>query len=125
MKYFSPIAYNRMMAGRKKKDAVAGSSSCKCMAGHIHDSRGEAQYCTVLQLRQRAGKPFTVERQVMYSLAINGKRICGHRVDFVLEYPNGDKEVHEYKGFPTAEWDLKRKMFEALYPEIPYVVIRK
>ena len=61
--------------------------------------------------------------QVTYDLVVNGKRITGHRVDFEVENNNGSIEVHEFKGFATDVWVLKRKLFIALYPDIPYKTI--
>ena len=65
------------------------------------------------------------EIQKTYPLIVNGKTVCSHRVDFIVYPINGTMEVHEAKGFATDVWDLKRKLFEAVYPEIPYVVVRK
>ena len=63
--------------------------------------------------------------QVKFDLKVNDKHVTTHIVDFMVE--NNDKkfEVHEYKGFATDAWDIKRRLFEAIYPEIPYIVITK
>jgi len=47
------------------------------------------------------------------------------RVDFVVEYSDTTKEVHEVKSniTMTPEWNIKRKLFEDNYPETKYVVI--
>ena len=31
---------------------------------------------------------------------------------------------HEFKGFETVDWHLRHKLFEAIYPEIPYIVVK-
>ena len=54
---------------------------------------------------------------------MNGKHICNHYVDFIVTKNDGSIEAHEYKGFRTGVWLLKMKLFKALYPEIPYIVI--
>ena len=42
------------------------------------------------------------------------------REDFKLDH----FEIHEVKGFATRDWQIKAKLFEALYsPEIEYIVI--
>ncbi len=102
-----------------------GNESCRCSSGHGHDSRLEAGYCDDLKALKAAGEIKDYEIQRNYRLIVNNKIVCSHRVDFVV-YPNkGPMEVHETKGFATDVWDLKRKLFEALYPEIPYIVVRK
>ncbi|MFA5659607.1 MAG: DUF1064 domain-containing protein [Oscillospiraceae bacterium] len=102
-----------------------GNKSCSCNQGHLHDSHGEAGYCNELALMQKAGEIKGYEIQRTFDLNVNGKKVCGHRVDFLVTNKEGKEEVHEFKGFATAEWNIKRKLFEAIYPEIEYIVIRK
>lgn len=108
----------------RRGGAKYNNLKCTCNLGHKHDSRGEAQYCNELQIMTRAGHIKSFQIQVMYDLCVNGKKICGHRVDFVVETNDGSIEVREFKGFATNEWAIKHKLFEALFPEIPYKVIR-
>lgn len=97
----------------------------KSYCGHSYDSKAEAGYAQDLDLMVKAKEIEGYERQVTFNLyGKNGNKICGHRVDFVVTVNDGSKEVHEYKGFATPEWNLKRKLFEDNYPEIPYIVIR-
>lgn len=98
------------------------SISCRCLQGHVHQSRLEAGHCDFIANMKGANKYKT---QVKYPLAINGKHICNHYVDFEVEHADGTVEVIESKGFETAIWRLKRKMFEACYPDIKYTVWRK
>jgi hypothetical protein len=64
------------------------------------------------------------EFQKRYELRVNGKLIGHHKPDWTV-YPNDTKvEVHEYKGFETSDWHLRHKLFEAIYPDIPYIVIK-
>lgn len=99
------------------------SVRCRCNDGHMHDSKGEAGYCNDLQLQVKASVIEKFESQKTYPLHSNGKKICSHRVDFLIHHFDGKKEVHEYKGFPTEIWKLKKALFEIEYPEIPYIVI--
>lgn len=101
-----------------------GSRSCRCMSGHLHHSRGEAGYCTKLELLRRAGEIRSYKPQVRYSLDVNGKHITNHYVDFEVVLKDGRKRVEEYKGFGTDTWRLKKLLFEALYPNIEYLVVR-
>ena len=88
------------------------------------DSRREADYYGQLKIEKRGGLILEFERQVQIDLVVNGKKICAHRVDFYVTLPGGIKEVREVKGFATDVWEIKRKLFEALFPEINYKVIR-
>lgn len=101
------------------------NSSCTCNQGHLHDSRGEASYCNDLELLKKAGEIKGYENQVTFDLVVNGKTICEHRVDFLVTTNSGKKEVNEFKGFATDVWNLKRKLFEAVYPDIKYIVVRE
>lgn len=100
--------------------------SCRCGQGHPHDSRLEARHCDRLHLMARDKNMgiAEIQRQVTFLLVVNGVRVAGHRVDFLLTYKDGGKEVIESKGFETPEWRIKHKLFEALYPKIKYTVWR-
>ena len=86
-------------------------------------SRGEAHYCDVLAYHKKCKEIKSYESQVKFSMDINGHHICNHYVDFLVVLPDGTKQVQEYKGVRTGIWQIKRKLFEALYPDIEYVVI--
>lgn len=101
------------------------NKSCRCAARHNHDSIFEAQYCDTLHVLMKAGEVQEVRVQVSYPLAVNGVHICNHIVDFLIITKEGKKEVHETKGFATDVWQIKHKLFEALYPDLPYRVITK
>ena len=101
-----------------------GAKSCKCAEGHIHDSIGEAGYCDYLHVFKRAGHYKAIKQQVRYMLAVNGHKICEHKVDFEVELPGGRLEIHEFKGFETDVWKIKLKLMRALYPETVYKVIK-
>lgn len=100
-----------------------GNSTC-FVDGIRFDSRREADYYGQLKIELRAKLIKKFDRQVQFDLVVNGLKICAHRVDFLVTILDGSEEVREVKGFATAEWDIKRKLFEALYPEIQYKVIR-
>ncbi len=99
------------------------NESCKCVRGHIHDSRGEAKYCTELFYQLKAGLIQSYQIQRKYPLIINRKSYGYMRVDFEVITKEGKKEIREYKGMPTAAWRIKVKLFKAIYPDIPYIVI--
>ena len=110
--------------GRKRGNKY-GAKSCRCNSDHRHDSIGEARYCDNLAMLQERGFIKEFKTQVRYQFYVEGQKICEHRVDFEVYYFDKPMEVHEFKGFATREWAIKKKLFEALYPEIPYKVVRK
>lgn len=93
--------------------------------GKTFDSRKEGDYYTELKIKKRVGIIVDFERQVVFDLIVNGKRICQIVVDYLLHLPGGVKEVHEVKSEATMtrEWDIKRKLFKVLYPQIEYKII--
>lgn len=99
------------------------NKSCTCNIGHIHDSRGEARYCDELGMLKMSGKIKDFQTQKTFRLKAYDKHITNHRVDFFVTNNDGSQEVHEFKGFATDVWKLKKKLFEANFPEIPYIVV--
>lgn len=92
----------------------------KCIARHIHDSKFEAEYCDSLWFKVYRKDILSFEIQKKFKLLV-----CDHYVDFYVERLDGVFEVHEVKGCKTAVWQLKRKLFKYLYPDIRYIVISK
>jgi hypothetical protein len=45
-------------------------------------------------------------------------------IDFRITHPDRSEEFIEVKGFPTPIWRLKRKLVEALHPNIRYTVVQ-
>jgi len=106
----------------KKNPRIRNYQRTRCNL-HSHDSAGEANYCVKLQLLQKAGEIKSFQSQKFFEFYIGGKKICGHRVDFLIDHNDGTQSVAEFKGFSTQLWVIKKKLFEALYPEIPYNVV--
>ena len=100
-----------------------GNITCKCVQGHIHDSRGEAKYCTELFYQQKAGEIQSYEIQRKYPLVLDRKSMGYMRVDFEVINKEGKTEIHEYKGMATSIWRLKVKIFKVCYPDIEYKII--
>jgi len=108
-------------------------SETQTVDGISFHSKFEAGYYSQLKIEKRTKLIKDFKRQVCFDLwaavdSANCKglvtHVCCHIVDFLVTLPDGSQEVREVKGFATAEWDLKRKLFEANYPHIPYKVIR-
>jgi len=115
------------MRTKYAKPKKSNNTSCCCLNNHWHDSIGEADYCNQLSLLVKAKEIKEYKSQETFPLKVNGKTVCSHRVDFLVTNNYGEQEVHEYKGgriTETAVWNIKRKLFEVLYPEIEYIVVR-
>jgi len=112
VKYFSP-------------DSKYHNLSCRCRQGHGHDSRFEASYCNQLELLKRSREIKDYRCQIAFELRVGERLIATHYVDFLVTDINGNQEIHETKGPETEIWRLKKKLCEVLYPQIPYIVIKK
>lgn len=92
---------------------------------HTYHSRYESGYAKMLHGLKAAGKLEYVKEQVRYKMAVGGRHICTHLPDFEVGVirPGGivQTKVVEAKGYKTDVYRLKRKLFEALYPEIEYL----
>lgn len=81
-------------------------------------------YCLSLQHLRKDGAIKDFEYQKKYELRVNGHLIGCHKPDFTITTNEDKQEVHEYKGFETTDWILRRKLFEAIFPDIPYITIK-
>lgn len=84
------------------------------------DSKAEARFYVNLQMRQKSGETFTIERQVPIRVEINGHLVCKMIVDFRLTFPDGRQEWFDVKGAindASGAWKvfrLKQKLVLAL-----------
>jgi len=83
--------------------------------GIIFDSKREAAYYADLMLQIKAGTVKSVERQVNFSLDVNGVHVCTYRLDFLVTMADGTMRYVEVKGYKTPAYKIKRKLVEALY----------
>lgn len=101
-----------------------GSVRSKCALGHSHPSKLECGYCGQLQLLVKAKEIHSFDYAKRYELRVNGKLIGHHKPDFTVITKAGTVEVHETKGMITTDFMLRKNLFEAIYPEIPYIIIK-
>ena len=92
--------------------------------GRYYHSKKEAAYAQELDLLKKAGEIKDWKPQHRVSLDVNGYHICNYIVDFLVTNKYGEEELHEVKGFETDLWRIKRKLLEAIYPDIKYIVIK-
>lgn len=131
MPYVSQRSYQRIrpdaLKALPKKRSKYGAESCNYGGAKFH-SRKEAAYAATLDILKKSKSPnervSSWKGQVRVPLMVNGKTVCTWIVDFLVTYADGTEEWHEVKGYATDVYQLKRKLFEALYPERVLKVIR-
>ena len=111
--------------------------------GIVFDSQTEAEYYEYLKAEKKAGriKSFTMQDEFIIQekfLLINGERISSsvkgfsklqkanpgctvqaikYRADFMVHYKDGSVRVIDVKGQKTADFKIKEKMFNYMYPQ--------
>lgn len=96
--------------------------SCSCLAKHLHQSILEADYCSELYLLKKGRKIRDYSTQFKIDITVGDKHITNHYVDFRVINLEGGAEFHEVKGYETDVWKIKRRLVEALFPDIPYII---
>ena len=84
--------------------------------GIKYDSTFEAKVAEELDWRLKAGELVEVKRQVKCALHVGTVLITNYYVDFRTVDKNGQVNYIEAKGFETAEWKIKKRLFMALLP---------
>lgn len=82
--------------------------------GIVFDSKAEARRWGELKLLARAGEIFELNRQVPYSLMVNGAKVGVYRADFVYVDRGENVVIEDCKGFKTPEYKLKAKIMAAM-----------
>lgn len=95
--------------------------------GVVYHSKKEAAFARELDLRMNAKdlseKVVKWDRQVRFSLKIKGIHLCNYYLDFVYETADGLIHYCEVKGFETSLWQLKWRIFEAMYKDEPNIIL--
>lgn len=107
-----------------KKEHKYKARRTVCRLGHYHPSNVEKEYCDKLQMLKEALHIQDFEYQKSYDLNLGGKSFGAHKPDFTITEASGNVVIHEVKGVITQAWLMKKKLFEACYPDIKYIVIR-
>lgn len=82
--------------------------------GVCFDSAKEAARYAYLAGLESGGAIANLRRQVRYPLAVNGVKVCDYVADCVYEV-DGATVVEDVKGVRTAVYNLKAKLFRAVY----------
>lgn len=86
------------------------------------DSKHESEFYLHLKELKKQGKVKDFELQPQFELQPKFTNVLGeniraitYKADFLVYYPDGRKEVIDVKGFETADFKLKKKLFEYKY----------
>lgn len=86
--------------------------------GEIYDSKAEARFAATLELMKKAkgdAKMVAIQRQYVFQIELNGKKICKYIADFACTFADGRQLFYDVKGFATPVYKLKKKLVEAQY----------
>lgn len=111
----------------KRNKYSAKSCTCLNRAHARHGSILEADQCNVLYLSR---VPYVTQFKI--ACYVEGQLVCNHYVDFAIFKNWKHAEVGmfpvkfiETKGYETDVWKIKKRLVDALFPNIPYEVLRE
>lgn len=85
--------------------------------GHRFPSKKEANVYIGLKLLERSKKISGLTLQPRYPLVVNGHKVCTYVADFMF-FEAGKCVAADAKGYKTQVYQIKSKLFRALYPDI-------
>lgn len=103
----------KVQAGRNGKYNAARTP----YNGVIYDSKLEAAAAAMLDLMQVGGLVTRWERQPTFDLHAG----ISYRADFRVWYAVGGPRTIDMKGHPTADFKLKKRLYESLYGPLDVV----
>jgi hypothetical protein len=86
--------------------------------GRYYASGLEAQKAEELDWLLRAGEIKEWTPQYKWELYVNGKKICGYKIDFRVVNNDGVVDYIETKGAQTYDFMLKWNLTQALFDEL-------
>jgi hypothetical protein len=96
--------------------------------GITFDSKREAEYYCTLKLKVVAGEVESFELQPEFILQESFMDKHGHKVraikyraDFRVAYTDKRVEIVDTKGYRTKEYQIKKKLLLAKYPDIDFI----
>ena len=113
----------------KPKKSKYGNKKVK-IDGHTFDSKREAEYYQELKIMKKAGYIHGFELQPVFLLqeafTKNGKRhqAIKYIADFKVIQEDGRVDIVDVKGHETQVFRIKRKLFEARYPDLTLKLIK-
>lgn len=110
-----------------KKARLTAHQRSECAGGcgkvKTHGSRQEAAYCNQLGLEVKAGKIKSYRSHVRFYLTDPRRTYTGKHwtPDFLVTLNDGKEVIHEFKGYATEEYRLRRMLFHWCHPDIPTI----
>lgn len=96
--------------------------------GRVYHSGLEARVAerldTMRKARDKSERVVDVKCQVPVEFYVGGVKVATWKVDFQVTFADGRQEWWEAKGFETADYRIKKHLFEALYPDRILKVVR-
>jgi hypothetical protein len=90
------------------------------------DSQTEAEYYLYLQTLLHYKQIRDIEIQPSFTLLEGGQgKGITYRADFKVTNTDGSVEIIDVKGFETKDFKMKKKLFEAKYPDLKLRLITK
>lgn len=128
-------SFKRRRAPALTIDPATGKNRSKYNAkgehveGHWCASEAEAERARQLIAMRDAGRIDALQFQPRFKLSVNGQLICHFRPDFQYDVVTDRGAVlrtvvEEVKGVVFADYVLRMKLFVALHPELPFVLIK-
>jgi hypothetical protein len=87
------------------------------------DSKSEARYYLSLLQMQRDGEIIQIELQPVFIL--QEKPRIKYVADFEVKWADGTVEVLDVKGVQTAAFRLKSKLYKAMHPSKPLMIVTR
>ena len=101
-----------------------GAQRTECGSGHSHPSKAEAKRCGQLTMLVRCKLISELEQQPKFPCIIGGVKVCTYIADFSYRDGTGVLIIEDVKGQPTPVYRLKKKLVEALYPNVKISEVR-
>ena len=86
--------------------------------GTYYASKLEADKAQELDWLKKAGEIQEWTNQHKWELYVNGKKICGYKIDFRAVWSDGTVDYIETKGAKTYDFQLKWNLTQALFDEL-------
>lgn len=99
----------------KNKQGYIRNATSTFYDGYSYDSKKEAGYAQMLDIRIKAKDIKDWSRQYPIKVLINGKWIFTYKIDFKIIHNDDSIELIEVKGFATSAWLFKWKIVDAIY----------
>lgn len=98
--------------------------------GITFDSQKEAAKYAELKLLQQAGEVKEIELQPVFELQPGFRdkdgvyvRPITYRADFKVTWKDGRVQVIDVKGYRTKDYQIKKKLFLAKYPDVEFLEV--